>query len=95
MKSATGGVSSVLSGCLARSASRLGLCWALKFRPTGIFLTQTEAYASPAAAAMYPLFSVFPVYLYPRQVTTTSDLVVTAVPEHGETCDVGDGIELQ
>eukprot|EP00752_Nemacystus_decipiens_P001936 g1865.t1 len=28
-------------------------------------------------------------------VTTTTDLVVTAVPEHGEMCDVGDGIELE
>lgn len=33
--------------------------------------------------------------LVAKQVTTTTDLVVTAVPEHGEMCDVGGGIELE
>ncbi|CAM9280664.1 unnamed protein product, partial [Pylaiella littoralis] len=27
-------------------------------------------------------------------VTTTTDIVVTAIPERGETCDVGDGLEI-
>lgn len=30
-----------------------------------------------------------------KQVTTTTDVVVTAVPEQGETCNIGDGIDLQ
>lgn len=37
----------------------------------------------------------FCLVLLVKQITTTTDLVVTAVPEHGEMCDVGGGVELE
>lgn len=30
-----------------------------------------------------------------QQVTTTSDVLITAIPEQGELCDLGDGIDVQ